>query len=72
MQGQNVSHMRFILTLNATLIYAREALSPSSPLSSTSLNKQAKLGEDMHIATARSPRMNPSYIINMSREKKKV
>lgn len=39
------SHVFYSYT---ALIYAREALSPSSPLSSTSLNKEAKLGEDMH------------------------
>ncbi len=48
MQGQIVSHMYFNPTLTAALIYAHEALSPSSPLSSTSLNKEAKLGEDTH------------------------
>jgi len=40
--------MCFIPILTTALIYTREALSLSSLLSCTSLNKEAKLGEDIH------------------------
>lgn len=45
---EHMSCMYLIPTLTTALIYAREALSLSSPLSCTSLNKEAKLGEDIH------------------------
>jgi len=43
-----MSHMYFIPILTTALIYTHEALSLSSLLSCTSLNKEAKLGEDIH------------------------